>query len=835
MAQKSAAAASDADRYGNAKRRWDANMQKLEKGILYIWTNQLEEAEHMFLVGMGSEEAVADDVVPDFAPAEAAADEATTHAADTGETADDSLERRDLRGCFGLMYSFVGLIRGIASMENNQLEEAIKRLQRTEKLTAHDTNWIGRKVVRGLACLLGGLVMCLQRELLKGVWNILSSWQYIKCFKAEALTYTGVGHEVVRSAALQTIGIFNIILSLLPQSMIRTASYLSGLDCDFAAGLAMVTKCYKEEGICAPFAASAMLAYRLDLSTFLGHVQSEEDLSTCKEIIDWANRRYPGSFLFSDKESLYWATRRDLHAALGCVERAAVLPCLKELPAFRWLMLYRQSIFWCARLGWGEAGPLFEAAMTVYVEAKRRAMVPCMAVHALLCYSLAGDQPSADRMLSVLEEHRRGSKKNWGRQDTLAFEKCEELQGSRGTPRAEVLPLMESMMFLFRLAGWMQPQHSAELHALLQRVSEAGASEERVRAAACRAEAYRQQEQMQQASGICMEALPLTTNCKGLAAEVAAARLHLTFAQVHAEMGNSLHGLVALQGLSKMKGYAAQKDLAFKSTMLKQRLELQVVSQYTGLKLSPGKQEIIEVYLDAGETAEWDWVVQAQSVEFWATFCPAANQRESVQVAPKSVHDSSTGVVSGRLPKALVTSGGLLKLCWCNASYMNLGRVVTYRVNCVVTNPEQSGTYSAHQQLDADEHLITEEKHAPACALDPASPLTGASAAHSSVELFEATRTGLNKSPISLEICENLSDGSETYSRDLEPCDSLPSAYEVPWSFTQSGSIALDGLHGECASDSSGDTDYDSASDFGEGNQNAFEFTESSASTDEKV
>ena len=88
-----------------------------------------------------------------------------------------------------------------------------------DRLAALDTNWVGRKVVRGCCTLVAGLVQCLQRDVIRGVWHIVRSWQWLKALRTEALEYDGVGREIVRSAALMTLGAFALVLSLLPQQV----------------------------------------------------------------------------------------------------------------------------------------------------------------------------------------------------------------------------------------------------------------------------------------------------------------------------------------------------------------------------------------------------------------------------------------------------------------------------------------------------------------------------------------------------------------------------------------------------------------------------------------
>ena len=171
--------------------------------------------------------------------------------------------------------ALVAMLRGVASLANDQLDDCLARLQEADRLARFDCNWVGRKVVRGVCTLMIGCVQCMMMNPVKGVWNVLRSWQWIRCLQTEALQYDACGTEVlcqschapqrpawatcimhmhmymyhvtacavcvracawavqvVRSSALFALGAFNIIISLLPPKLMRAASYLSGFQGD---------------------------------------------------------------------------------------------------------------------------------------------------------------------------------------------------------------------------------------------------------------------------------------------------------------------------------------------------------------------------------------------------------------------------------------------------------------------------------------------------------------------------------------------------------------------------------------------------------------------------
>ena len=220
----------------------------------------------------------------------------------------------DLRGAFALCHALTSVIKGVASLANDQLDECLQRCWRVRApwrmaqsfafnrrvqryFRAHvlphrrGVVWLwgllsGGRVggtrqemggpeyrtplhapvhkkactvsvllvlqVRGVCTLMAGVVQLLQHSFPKGVWNVLRSWGWIKCCN-DAINYQGKEAEVVRSSALLTLGVFNLLISLLPASLMRAAAWVSGLSGQREAALAMLKTCCEEDGLLAPF------------------------------------------------------------------------------------------------------------------------------------------------------------------------------------------------------------------------------------------------------------------------------------------------------------------------------------------------------------------------------------------------------------------------------------------------------------------------------------------------------------------------------------------------------------------------------------------------------
>ena len=188
----------------SAMERWLDQAKDLREGTRLYLTNDFSGAEILFKRGFES-----------GAPPVDIADDDAAEDGEGSFTPTDNLEARDMRGAFALQYAIVSLMRGVASLANDQLDECAARLWEADIASLKlDTPWIGKKLVRGVCTLVAGIVQCLQQNIVRGVYNICRSWQWIRYLRSEALEYHGVGSDVVRSSALLALGTFALILSL---------------------------------------------------------------------------------------------------------------------------------------------------------------------------------------------------------------------------------------------------------------------------------------------------------------------------------------------------------------------------------------------------------------------------------------------------------------------------------------------------------------------------------------------------------------------------------------------------------------------------------------------
>ena len=165
----------------------------------------------------------------------------------------------------------------------------------------------------------------------------------------------------------------------------------------------------------------ACSAFELDMKTFLGELQSADDLARCAATVQWAATAYPDSALFALCEAELHACQHNLDAGCAVMERILHLPCIAELQALGAVVAHKRGVYSLACLKWLQAAACFESGLEVYRRAGRRSLAPASAMNAALSYLVGGADAEAEAMLAVVASYQQIDKSNWGRQDRNAF------------------------------------------------------------------------------------------------------------------------------------------------------------------------------------------------------------------------------------------------------------------------------------------------------------------------------------------------------------------------------------------------------------------------------
>eukprot|EP00928_Gymnodinium_smaydae_P060725 TRINITY_DN4449_c0_g1_i2.p1 TRINITY_DN4449_c0_g1~~TRINITY_DN4449_c0_g1_i2.p1 ORF type:complete len:744 (+),score=110.03 TRINITY_DN4449_c0_g1_i2:373-2604(+) len=385
---------------------WRRDVAAIERAVAMVFTNRFREAEELSRAGA----------------------EAARPARSSRQDAAGGRPVRDLRSAYALHWTFVALVQGMASLATDQLEECLRRVNAACQLADEMEDWVGQRVIKGVSLLIAGVIHLLQRSHLRGGTSLVKAWSYI-CRFQEALTLEGYEAVAVRSFALFTLGVFNFVVSMLPPSLVRVASFTGGgsIKGDQYEAVNHLITCFEEKGPLAPWAAVALLLFHLSFKSVVGQdvlIPRRHDLQRCGELLDWAEQQYPDSGVFLFFRSQLLACEHDVSTARLRIEEAH--SCLKELnmPALELLVHFRKGVIGICGLDWSCACSSFERSMYIYVDAGRRSWVPTLAYLSCLCGYLEGKLGHAPKMLSIIRDHRAMKKRGWPAQDEFAFERA---------------------------------------------------------------------------------------------------------------------------------------------------------------------------------------------------------------------------------------------------------------------------------------------------------------------------------------------------------------------------------------------------------------------------
>jgi len=637
---------------------------------------------------------------------------------------------RDLRGAFALMHAFTAVLKGVASLADDQLAECLERLWNADALAAEEKEWLGRSLVRGLCTLMGGIIQCLQHNFIKGVFNVLRSWLWIKVLQSEGLDYKGKERQVIRSCALLTLGIFNLLLSMLPTSMLRTASVLSGFEGDRDAGLSMLIDCWREEGMFSPWGALVWAVYTVDTKSFLDETLSPSDEAMCIEIFTWARERFPNSVFFSGIEADFEACRKNVQLAKKIVEEAA--PYASDLKALQWALSYKKAVYELTDLQFENAAGFFEDSLRVYVRVGRRSLVPFMAMYSALCYHVVADEKArseleqdeleldtgeqeevaeddvsepemdaataaahAEEMLGLVYKYKELPKTDWGRQDRWAFELYSEFDASQieaaesyaGTLREPwpLLEITESMIYRMRCTRWMEDLQTARLLQMLQDEQDLRPADpdDGIRVCACFAQVLIERGQLDPSLEWCEKGLALQKELSEIGDKKNyVLMLHYQKAVVMFRRGlllSSKHSISKLESTERTSSWIYNYTLFKANILRKQIAAAEVKVEYQTIEIAAGNlhKERVRVEEPGGMVA-WDWVCNKYDIQFSAMFRPDDDDFDIQIPANFERHSHEDGPCVGAF---CAPCRGAFILTWNNGHSLLRSKTIISRVN----------------------------------------------------------------------------------------------------------------------------------------------------------
>lgn len=477
------------------------DMKALQEGIRLLFTNDFQKAEDTFRDGSKRDRPL---------PANGTV--------------------RDTRGAFALIYTMVSFMFGLLSFANDQLDECLTRVWTAESLLLEDAPWVGQKMLLGMVYLIAGVVQAAKNAWLKSGVNLVRSLRYIKDFE-EGLHFEGREAGFVRSFACFVMGLFNLVLSMLPPQMLRVASRAGGrtLQGSRSDALKLLNDCYSQDGIMAPFAVLVLLCYNIWMKTYLGESITDEDFASSKSLLSWAQQRFPASAVFEFWQTELHVIRTEVRQASACERVHAVLAHLK-LPAIDSFLEQKKAMFSLALLEWPNAAEGFEQSLAVSVARQRRSYVPTLSYLAGLCRIISGQASEARPNFERVQQYSKMRKRNWPPEDDLAFLKVKDFGTGEVSERRALLEMVEICMLKIHVLHTMPAEEKQQLKQKLQEEQEGEAAEEAARALLFSAEISRLQGEQEEAKQLALTALKaLPSSVRGNANGTAAA-VHLTLA-----------------------------------------------------------------------------------------------------------------------------------------------------------------------------------------------------------------------------------------------------------------------------------------------------------------
>eukprot|EP00475_Leptophrys_vorax_P026297 TRINITY_DN3702_c0_g3_i1.p1 TRINITY_DN3702_c0_g3~~TRINITY_DN3702_c0_g3_i1.p1 ORF type:complete len:526 (+),score=117.62 TRINITY_DN3702_c0_g3_i1:1146-2723(+) len=243
-----------------------------------------------------------------------------------------------------LLYAMISFLNGISSFSETVLEEAVTRIWAAEAIAKADKKSLQSKVVRAEAYFLGSIIQLVQENYLKATWNIRTAWNLYDAANKEMEDYSGANKREILASVDFGIGMFNLVLSLLPPAVLSVVEWI-GFSGKRDLALELLTRSYDSKTVRSPFAALFLLVYYVNLSDQVGDY-NENYMVIARQLLDWADKEFPNSIMFHSLACRYYRSKGELDECIRVAEKASENSA--DLPGIQLLFLYNAG--WCGFL-----------------------------------------------------------------------------------------------------------------------------------------------------------------------------------------------------------------------------------------------------------------------------------------------------------------------------------------------------------------------------------------------------------------------------------------------------------------------------------------------------
>ena len=243
---------------------------------------------------------------------------------------------------------------------------ARKQLSSSKKLADR----IEGELIQADTHMLGALTQLVQQAYLKMAWNVRKSYGfYLSAEKhiqeEEDRAEGGKGSvEALKLSELKGwmqfgIGLFNMVLSLLPASVMTVAEWI-GYHGDREKAFQYLRASQQSPSFMAPFACLLLCTYYLTVSQFIGQ-DDPAFHAEAKKLLEWANVQYPNGAFFLLQESRYYRVKAEPKKAIEIAQVG--LKRITEMPSVA--VMFQYQCGWCGlfSLEWEQCGRYFDAML----------------------------------------------------------------------------------------------------------------------------------------------------------------------------------------------------------------------------------------------------------------------------------------------------------------------------------------------------------------------------------------------------------------------------------------------------------------------------------------
>ncbi|MES1914269.1 MAG: hypothetical protein MHM6MM_006362 [Cercozoa sp. M6MM] len=267
-----------------------------------------------------------------------------------------------------LVHAMAAFVRGAASLGVDELDVSLERIWAAEKIAAKEND----NSIRAHCHLLGALVQLLLQRYIKATWNLRKAWSYYTALDAqidaqvfesgdaESLLSEQHRHADLYASVDFGVGLFNLLLSLLPPSILRVAQ-IFGFQGDRDVALKRLAESAEREvaeqepALFAPFSAVMLGHYGATIGPFFGDA-STQDTTRQEALVQRFLTLFPESAAFLGILCRQERLKKNMDGAIDAARRMSVATA--EIPAFAMFADYNSA--WCHLLA---CDPMRAAAM----------------------------------------------------------------------------------------------------------------------------------------------------------------------------------------------------------------------------------------------------------------------------------------------------------------------------------------------------------------------------------------------------------------------------------------------------------------------------------------